>query len=177
MVTIAYDPERTAPEELAKTIAELGYTLEEVEPPSSTAEAEGKHISAPLPEGAPAYFKEAFQRARSDGRPIVIDFWATWCGPCVQLKTQTLADGAVAKALEAFVVIQVDLDENPELAAAYGVTAIPDVFFIDKDGILFDRLRGFEEPGPFLSRLNKLIELGPQENRGSPGELERPQRR
>ncbi len=86
----------------------------------------------------------------------MIDFSASWCAPCVRLKKQTLANPDVARWLEDVQVIYVDLDKYPALARSYQVTTIPDVFFIGRDGLIVDRLRAFEEPGPFLSRLKRF---------------------
>jgi len=63
----------------------------------------------------------------------------------------------VARALEGVEIIFVDLDQHPELAEAYGVTSIPDVFFVDRAGNVTDRLMTFEEPGPFLERVSTWL--------------------
>ena len=112
---------------------------------------------APVPKNAPRFFSEAMARARKAGKPVVIDFWAEWCVPCRKLKSQTMADPKVAGALKGFEVIFVDLDKHPELAKAYGVKSIPDVFFLDAEGMIVDRLKHFEKAGPFLQRLVRLI--------------------
>ena len=165
-MTITYDPKKTSTKKLAEVIAGLGYEVEEVEPPKPDDPEKGVPVKAPLPEQAPKSFVDAFKDARKNKRPIVIDFWAEWCGPCVHLKKKTLADPEVVKALEGIELIYVDLDESPELAAVYGVKSIPDVFFIDADGYIVDRLRKFEAAGPFLARLEKLLAKATQEAEG-----------
>lgn len=156
MVTITFDEKKTNPKKLAAIIEVLEYGVKEV-PVKAAKKAEGfKPYPAPLPKDAPAEFTEAFNAARAANKPIVIDFWAPWCGPCVQLKKRTLHDPTVVAALEGVTVIFVNLDDHPELAKAYDVSSIPDVFFVNAKGKVVDRLRSFEEPKPFLERLAKM---------------------
>ena len=60
---------------------------------------------------------------RSQERPIVVDFWADWCGPCHQL-TPVLERAADEHDIE---LVKIDIDANPDLARRYGVRGIPAV--------------------------------------------------
>ena len=69
----------------------------------------------------------------------MVDFWAEWCGPCRAI-APVLED--IAEASEGRVtLLKVDIDENPGLAARYGVRSIPTILFI-KDGTVMDRVVG-----------------------------------
>ncbi len=65
----------------------------------------------------------------AEGEPIVCDFWASWCGPCMSLAPilEELAEEFVGRAT----FVKVNVDENGQTAAKYGVSSIPDVFVFE----------------------------------------------
>ena len=140
-------------------MSELGY---DAQVPSHThseqvPSTQLSHLYVPM--DAPQFFIDATKRAKTTRRPIVVDFWAEWCATCLQLKRETLEDPDVAKALSLVEVIYVDLDKYPALGEAYGVAAIPDVFFIDKSGRIVDRLQNFEPAEAFAARVRRNFGL------------------
>ncbi|MBR2256195.1 MAG: thioredoxin [Blautia sp.] len=70
------------------------------------------------------------------GKPMLVDFWATWCGPCKR-QAPILAE----LAEEGYAIGKVDVDENPDLAQKFGVMSIP-TMIIFKDGKEEKRLVG-----------------------------------
>lgn len=61
-----------------------------------------------------------------NGKPVIVDFWAEWCGPCRMLSP--ILDQMAEEHAEKIDVVKVNVDENPAIAAKYGITSIPAVY-------------------------------------------------
>lgn len=84
----------------------------------------------------------------------VIDFWATWCGPCLAIAPiiESLADDYAGKAL----VGKLDVDENQEAAMKYNVRSIPTILFI-KNGEVKDRQVGVTTKEKLQQKIESLL--------------------
>jgi thioredoxin 1 len=86
-------------------------------------------------------------------RPVLIDFWAPWCGPCRAI-APVLEE--IAQELGDKVTIgKVNVDEHPDLAVRFGVQAIPQLLFF-KDGAIQDKLVGAVPKRELVKRLDAL---------------------
>jgi len=86
-------------------------------------------------------------------KPVLVDFWAVWCGPC-QVQGPIVEE--VAKAIGAKANVgKLNVDENPNTAQQYGVMSIP-TLMIFKSGTVVKQLIGVQSKETLLSELNKL---------------------
>lgn len=106
----------------------------------------------------PGFFTEALETAKRHGKPVVLDFMATWCAPCKRIANETFVEENVAKLLEGCVLLKIDTDENPEIAKYFGVSGLPDIRFLDPDGTEVKKLRGFQAAESFAPELQKLLD-------------------
>ncbi len=87
-------------------------------------------------------------------QPVLVDFWAPWCGPCRMIAPQ-IHELATAYADRARVV-KVNVDENPVTATQYGISSIP-LLLIFKNGKVVDRVVGFTSGKHLASKLDAQL--------------------
>ena len=98
--------------------------------------------------------KAEFENLIKENNNVVIDFYATWCGPC-KLLAPIFED--VAKEKENVIFVKVDVDEAGELAELFGISSIPTVVYIKNEKLALREL-GFKPKNVILDNIAKIFE-------------------
>lgn len=86
----------------------------------------------------------------------IIDFWATWCPPCIAIGPSI---DALAQTFEGQVNVgKLNTDENPQVSVAYGVTNLPCVLFI-RNGVVIDKMIGAAPKAVYEKKVKKLLDV------------------
>ncbi|MDC1221410.1 thioredoxin family protein [Salibacteraceae bacterium] len=101
-------------------------------------------------------WEEAVALSEKEGKPIFLDAYASWCGPCKMLKSRVFTNEEVGSYYnDNFINMKMDMEkgEGKALARKYRVTAYPSLFFINADGSVRKKAVGYHNP-------DQIIQLG-----------------
>lgn len=109
-----------------------------------------------------AGYEEALKKARALRKPLLVDFWADWCGWCHRLDQTTYVDAEVVRLSESFVAVKVDTEGGPKdvaIAARYDVSSLPTIAFLSPSGRQLLRLGGYQGAGRFPHSMELALQL------------------
>ncbi|WP_095980488.1 protein-disulfide reductase DsbD family protein [Melittangium boletus] len=132
------------------------------EPPQAPAFAWSAVLPAHGATFSPESFEQVLARARSEGKPVMIDFFADWCAACKELDRETYPSVEVISESERFLNVKVDAtradDALDALMERFEVEGLPTVAFVSSRGEILraPRVTGFLEPRPFVEEMKKV---------------------
>ncbi len=95
-----------------------------------------------------------FSELLAQGKPMIVDFWATWCGPCK--KVAPYIEQLAEEYAEQAIIGKVDVDENQDLPMQFSVRNIPTILFI-KDGQVVDKQIGAVAKSVLEDKLKAIL--------------------
>ncbi|MDD6028454.1 MAG: thioredoxin [Bacteroidales bacterium] len=97
---------------------------------------------------------ENFESLKNGSLPLVVDFWATWCGPCRMVAPVI---GKLAEEYDGRIVVgKCDVEECEDIAVEYGIRNVPTILFF-KNGEVVDKLVGAANRAKFLEKFEALL--------------------
>lgn len=105
-------------------------------------------------------YKAALNRAQEIKRPIMVEFWTSWCLYCGKLEKQTLGDPRVVELSKEFVCARLDADVQKAAASRYEPEGFPTVVFAAPSGEEIVKISGFRAADPFLTVMRAVHDRG-----------------
>ncbi|WP_250433992.1 thioredoxin family protein [Hanstruepera flava] len=100
-------------------------------------------------------FEEAQKLALGTNKLILVDFWATWCGPCKRMDSESWSKDEVHLLMDNYVPVKIDIDKNRALAQKYGVNGIPFIFIMDGNGKVVYKEMSYKRKSEVIRLLEK----------------------
>jgi len=94
------------------------------------------------------------QEVLQSDKPVIVDFWATWCGPCKMIAP--ILEEVAAEYAEKVKVVKLDVDANNKTAGKYNIMSIPSLLFF-KGGEMVDQVVGAIPKAQLTARLEKVL--------------------
>jgi thioredoxin 1 len=97
---------------------------------------------------------ENFSEILNEGKPVVLDFWAEWCGPCRMVSP--IIDELATEYEGRVIIGKIDVDENNEITTQFEIRTIPTVLFF-KDQQIVDKHIGAAPKSTFVEKIEQLL--------------------
>jgi thioredoxin 1 len=95
-----------------------------------------------------------FDELLKSGKPLVVDFWAEWCGPCKMVGP--IIEDLAHEYEEKVIIGKMDVDENSDITSRFGIRNIPTILFF-KDGVQVDKQVGATQKSVLAQKIEALL--------------------
>jgi thiol:disulfide interchange protein len=111
-------------------------------------------------------YEEGMLAAGSMGKPVILDFYADWCPPCIAMEEGTYPDPRVVSEMKDFIAIKVDTQKRIDIESKYGITYYPTVVILDPKGKEVSRHIGYLGPLEMVNEIRQSRGKLPKETPG-----------
>lgn len=100
-------------------------------------------------------YEDAKKLAVATNKLILVDFWATWCGPCLRMDADAWSKPEVQELMKNFIPLKIDIDLERKVSSKYSIRSIPDVFIMDPNGEVIFHKKSYMDKNQVISLLKK----------------------
>jgi thiol:disulfide interchange protein len=111
-------------------------------------------------------YEEGMVVAGSTEKPVILDFFADWCPPCIAMEEGTYPDPRVVSEMKDFIAIKVDTQKRIDIESKYGITYYPTVIILDSKGKEVSRHIGYLGPLEMVNEIKQSRGKLPKETPG-----------
>lgn len=120
-------------------------------PFAAPGQAEGKEVRWTTD------YNAARELSKKSGKPVFMEFYADWCGPCKQMERTTFKDAQVVKMMDKFIPLRINVDKQPKLANKYEANSIPRAVVLAPSGKIVRISAGYRDAGSFILFLKQSL--------------------
>lgn len=102
-------------------------------------------------------FASATAEAQKTNKPLLVDFYTSWCGWCKQLDSETYTDARVVALSKSFVCVKLDAEKDRKTTARYKVTGYPTIVFLNSQTKELSRIVGFRDAKAFATAMQNAL--------------------
>lgn len=101
-------------------------------------------------------FQLAQSAAKANNKLILVDFWATWCGPCKRMDMEVWSTADAQKIKQNFIPLKIDIDAEKAIAAQYNIRSIPNLILMDYNGKVIHSYVGYSSKTDLMSFIENI---------------------
>ncbi|MFN3967112.1 MAG: thioredoxin family protein [Endomicrobiia bacterium] len=100
---------------------------------------------------------EGLKLSKEKNKPLMVEFYADWCGYCKKLDNETYSNPDIVKLSEEFICVKINTDKDPDDARKYRVSGLPTIIFLNSNGDIIEKVIGYRNSNDFINIMSGII--------------------